>query len=99
MIETPEQYERAEEAVSKLKEFLLAAGVPIRLMPTGLYRRQFCANSKSASENILVYLSHSPDMLAGSREPRIQFDSISSHPTSLEQLLLYIPAAAINQEA
>jgi hypothetical protein len=69
MIETPEQYESAEEAVSKLKGFLLAAR---RTHTADAYRALSAPILRELQErerDILVYLSHSPDMLAGSREP------------------------------
>jgi hypothetical protein len=69
MIETPEQYERAEEAVSKLKGFLLAAR---RTHTAAAYRALSAPILRELQErerDILVYLSQSPDMLAGSREP------------------------------
>jgi hypothetical protein len=69
MIDTPEQYESAEEAVSKLKGFLLAAR---RTHTADAYRALSAPILRELQErerDILVYLSHSPDMLAGSREP------------------------------
>ena len=69
MIETLEQYERAEEAVSKLKGFLLAAR---RTHTADAYRALSAPILRELQErerDILVYLSHSPDVLAGSREP------------------------------
>jgi hypothetical protein len=66
MIETPEQYERAEEAVSKLKGFLLAAR---RTHTADAYRALSAPILRELQErerDILVYLSHSPDILAGS---------------------------------
>jgi hypothetical protein len=69
MIKTLEQYERAEEAVSKLKGFLLAAR---RTHTADAYRALSAPILRELQErerDILVYLSHSPDVLAGSREP------------------------------
>ena len=69
MIETLEQYERAEEAVAKLKGFLLAAR---RAHTTDAYRALSAPILRELQErerDILIYLSHSPDVLAGSREP------------------------------
>jgi hypothetical protein len=69
MIDTPEQYESAEEAVSKLKGFLLAAR---RTHTADAYRALSAPILRELQErerDMLVYLSHSPDMLAGSREP------------------------------
>jgi hypothetical protein len=69
MIDTPEQYESAEEAVSKLKGFLLASR---RTHTADAYRALSAPILRELQErerDILVYLSHSPDMLAGSREP------------------------------
>jgi hypothetical protein len=69
MIETLEQYERAEEAVAKLKGFLLAAR---RTHTTEAYRALSAPILRELQErerDILIYLSHSPDVLAGSREP------------------------------
>jgi hypothetical protein len=69
MIETLEQYERAEEAVAKLKGFLLAAR---RTHTTDAYRALSAPILRELQErerDILIYLSHSPDVLAGSREP------------------------------
>jgi hypothetical protein len=68
MIETLEQYERAEEAVAKLKGFLLAAR---RTHTTDAYRALSAPILRELQErerDILIYLSHSPDVLAGSRE-------------------------------
>ena len=69
MIETLEQYERAEEAVAKLKGFLLAAR---RTHTTDAYRALSAPILRELQErerDILIYLSHSPDVLAGPREP------------------------------
>jgi hypothetical protein len=69
MIETLEQYERSEEAVAKLKGFLLAAR---RTHTTDAYRALSAPILRELQErerDILIYLSHSPDVLAGSREP------------------------------
>ncbi|ETX05197.1 hypothetical protein [Candidatus Entotheonella palauensis] len=66
MIETPEQYEKAEEAVAKLKGFLLAAR---RTHTADAYRTLSAPILRELQErerDILVYLSRSPEMLAGS---------------------------------
>ena len=68
MIETPEQYERAEESVGKLKEFLLAAR---RTHTADAYKALSAPILRELQErerDILIYLSQSPDLLAGSRE-------------------------------
>lgn len=67
MIETPEQYERAEEAVAKLKGFLLAAR---RTHTADAYRALSAPILRELQErerDILIYLSHAPEVLAGSR--------------------------------
>ncbi|MDH3604609.1 MAG: hypothetical protein OEU26_33800 [Candidatus Tectomicrobia bacterium] len=69
MIKSPEQYERAEEAVAKLKGFLLAAR---RTHTADAYRALSAPILRELQErerDILLYLSHSPDVLEGSREP------------------------------
>lgn len=69
MLETPEQYERAEEAVAKLKGFLLAAR---RTHTADAYRALSAPILRELQErerDILIYLSHAPEVLAGSRAP------------------------------
>ena len=49
MIETTEQYERAEEAVAKLKGSCWQLGGPIQQRRTRLYPLPFCVNYKNGS--------------------------------------------------
>jgi hypothetical protein len=68
MIENQEQYKRAEEAVTKLKGFLVAAR---RTHTADAYRALSSPILRELQErerDILIYLSPSPDVLAGSRE-------------------------------
>jgi hypothetical protein len=64
MIETSEQYERAEEAVTKLKRFLLAAR---RTHTTEAYTALSAPILRELQErerDIIIYLSRSPEVSA-----------------------------------
>jgi hypothetical protein len=67
MIETSEQYERAEEAVTKLKRFLLAAR---RTHTTEAYTAlsaPILHELQERERDILIYLSRSPEVSAESK--------------------------------
>jgi hypothetical protein len=67
MIETSEQYERAEEAVTKLKRFLLAAR---RTHTTEAYTAlsaPMLRELQDRERDILIYLSRSPEVSAESK--------------------------------
>ena len=68
MIETLEQYERAEEAVAKLKGFLLAARRTHTAEAYTALSAPILRELQERERDILLYLSHSHDMLAGTKE-------------------------------
>lgn len=68
MIETPEQYERTEEVVAKLKGFLLAARRTHTPEAYTALSAPILRELQERERDILIYLSHSPGVLAGSGE-------------------------------
>lgn len=67
MIETSEQYERAEEAVAKLKRFLLAARRTHTAEAYTALSAPILRELQERERDILIYLSHSPGVSAGSK--------------------------------
>ncbi len=68
MLETPEQYERAEEAVTKLKRVLLAARQTHTAEAYAALSAPILRELQERERDILIYLSHYPNALAGTRE-------------------------------
>ena len=69
MIETSEQYERAEEAVAKLKRFLLAARRTHTAEAYTALSAPILRELQERERDILIYLSQSPEVSAGSKAP------------------------------
>jgi hypothetical protein len=67
MIETSEQYERAEKAVAKLKRFLLAARRTHTAEAYTALSAPILRELQERERDILIYLSHSPEVPAGSK--------------------------------
>ena len=67
MIETSEQYERAEEAVAKLKRFLLAARRTHTAEAYTALSAPILRELQDRERDILIYLSRSPEVSAGSK--------------------------------
>jgi hypothetical protein len=67
MIETLEQYERAEEAVAKLKRFLLAARRTHTAEAYTALSGPILRELQERERDLLLYLSQSPDVSAGSK--------------------------------
>jgi hypothetical protein len=67
MIETLEQYERAEEAVAKLKRFLLAARRTHTAEAYTALSAPILRELQERERDLLLYLSQSPDVSAGSK--------------------------------
>ena len=67
MIETSEQYERAEEAVTKLKRFLLAARRTHTAEAYTALSAPILRELQERERDILIYLSRSPEVAAGSK--------------------------------
>jgi hypothetical protein len=67
MIETLEQYERAEEAVAKLKRFLLAARQTHTAEAYTALSAPILRELQERERDLLLYLSQSPDVSAGSK--------------------------------
>ncbi len=69
MIETLEQYDRAEEAVAKLKRFLLAARRTHTAEAYTALSAPILRELQERERDILIYLSQSPEVSAGSKAP------------------------------
>ena len=69
MIETSEQYDRAEEAVAKLKRFLLAARRTHTAEAYTALSAPILRELQERERDILIYLSQSPEVSAGSKAP------------------------------
>ncbi len=69
MIETLEQYDRAEEAVTKLKRFLLAARCTHTAEAYTALSAPILRELQERERDILIYLSQSPEVSAGSKAP------------------------------
>jgi hypothetical protein len=67
MIETSEQYERAEEAVTKLKRFLLAARRTHTAEAYTALSAPILRELQERERDILIYLSRSPEVSAESK--------------------------------
>ena len=67
MIETSEQYERAEEAVAKLKRFLLAARRTHTAEAYTALSAPILRELQERERDILRYLSQAPEVSAGSK--------------------------------
>jgi hypothetical protein len=67
MIETSEQYERAEEAVAKLKRFLLAARRTHTAEAYTALSAPILRELQERERDILLYLSQSPAVSAESK--------------------------------
>ncbi len=67
MIETSEQYDRAEEAVAKLKRFLLAARRTHTAEAYTALSAPILRELQERERDILIYLSQSPEVSAGSK--------------------------------
>jgi hypothetical protein len=67
MIETAEQYERAEAAVAKLKRFLLAARRTHTAEAYTALSAPILRELQERERDILLYLSRSPAVLAESK--------------------------------
>jgi hypothetical protein len=65
MIETSEQYERAEEAIAKLKRFLLAARRTHTAEAYTALSAPILRELQERERDILIYLSQSPKVSAG----------------------------------
>ena len=68
MIETEEQYEQAEEAVAKLKKFFLAAKRTHTAEAYTALSVPILRELQERERDILISLSHTPDVAAGSTE-------------------------------
>jgi len=67
MIATSEQYERAEEAVTTLKRFLLAARRTHTAEAYTALSAPMLRELQARERDILIYLSRSPAVSAGSK--------------------------------
>ncbi len=67
MIETSEQYDRAEEAVAKLKRFLLAARRTHTAEAYTALSAPILRELQERERDILIYLSQSPGVSARSK--------------------------------
>ena len=67
MIETWEQYERAEEAVAKLKRFLLASWRTHTAEAYTALSAPILRELQERERDILLYLSQAPEVSTGSK--------------------------------
>jgi hypothetical protein len=65
MIDTLEQFERAEEAIAKMKRFLLVARRTHTPEAYGALSAPVLRELQERERDILVYLSRSPEVIAG----------------------------------
>jgi hypothetical protein len=65
MIETLEQFERAEEAIAKMKRFLLVARRTHAPEAYTVLSAPILRELQERERDILVYLSRSPEVTAG----------------------------------
>ena len=71
MIETPEQFERAEEAIAKMKHFLLAARRTHAPEAYAALSAPILRELYERERDVLVYLSSPPQVSAGVEPPGI----------------------------
>jgi len=65
MIETAEQFERAEEAISKIKRFLLAARRTHTAQAYSALSAPILRELQDREREVLLYLSQTPDTAEG----------------------------------
>jgi len=65
MIETSEQFERAEEAIVKMKRFLLAARATHAPDAYAALSAPILRELQERERDILAYLSQAPEVVAG----------------------------------
>jgi hypothetical protein len=68
MIETPEQFERAEEALRTMKRFLVVARRTHAPEAYTALSAPILRELQDRERDILVYLSRSPEVVAGHEE-------------------------------